>query len=84
LIELRLVGSLGKTVISCHKTQDNMVASFHLCARVHTNTEKSLSPGVRVHVYNPSTHKAKAGGWRVQDQPRLQIKTISKKKTKNS
>jgi hypothetical protein len=32
-----------------------------------------------IHIYNPSTLGAEAGGWQVQDQSRLLNKTLSQK-----
>jgi hypothetical protein len=39
-----------------------------------------VKPGMVVHGYKSSTQEAEAGGWRVQGQPRLQSKTLSKNK----
>jgi hypothetical protein len=50
-----------------------------ICKDVLKHNIKNQKQGVVVHFCNPSTQDAKAGGFKVQGQPRLHSKSLSQK-----
>jgi hypothetical protein len=49
---------------------------------MHLNKVRSFKLGVVVNTYSPSTQETEAGGWRVEGEPGLHIKTLSQNKQK--
>jgi hypothetical protein len=69
-----------KSLLRLEKKKNNM-RMLPGRQQMYSRTKKKKGPGLVVHIYNPSTHEAEAGGSVVQVQPGLQSEALNQNKS---